>query len=197
MIKPRLIIFAKAPLMGKAKTRLAANIGPAHAQRLYRAMTRKIIRNTQSPKWETHLAVTPKHWLGQLPEWKAAAQYAQTNGSLSPRLVQAFSAKMPTVVIGTDCPQVTSRDINDAFKALRRHDAVFGPADDGGFWLMGLRRPACDEIFENVRWSSKHALADVAANVGGSAHYLRTLIDVDDVSALKQVRAIDSRRAII
>ena len=197
MTQQRLIIFAKAPLIGKAKTRLAADIGPVHAQRLYRAMTRRIIRNLKSPKWETSLSVTPAKWLGALPDWDGAAQYAQTQGSLSPRLLQAFSADAPTLVIGTDSPQVTVQDIDAAFKALRRHEAVFGPADDGGFWLMGLRRKAKPHIFDNIRWSSENALADVAANLGEQPHYLRTLIDVDDANALKHVKAINSRQLII
>ena len=197
MIRPRLIIFAKAPLMGKAKTRLAADIGPVHAQRLYRAMTRQILQTVKHPKWETCLAVTPKCWRDKIPAWHGTAQYAQTDGSLSPRLMQAFATNMPTVVIGTDCPQVTAQDIDGAFKSLRRNSAVFGPADDGGFWLMGLRRPAKPGLFNNIRWSSENALADVAANIDGPTAYLRTLIDVDDARALRQVRIEGSRRYII
>ena len=93
MTRPRLIIFAKAPIMGRAKTRLAADIGPVHAQRIYRAMTARILRNLQSPKWDTVLAVTPAQWLGAIPAWNGAAQYAQVSGSLSPRLMQAFDRK--------------------------------------------------------------------------------------------------------
>lgn len=196
-MRPKLIIFAKAPLMGKAKTRLAADIGPVHAQRLYRAMTRKIIRQTQSPKWDSLLAVTPSKWLDEIPDWNEAAQYAQTKGSLSPRLVQAFSSPGPTVVIGTDCPQVGATDIDAAFQALRRNACVFGPADDGGFWLMGLRKPAPKTLFENIRWSSENALSDVATNLDGPAAFLRTLIDVDDADALRQVRALNPQAPII
>lgn len=196
-MRPQLIIFAKAPLMGKAKTRLAADIGPVHAQRLYRAMTRKIIRQTQSAKWDSVLAVTPSRWRGGIPDWNASAQYAQTKGSLSPRLLQAFRGSGPTVVIGTDCPQVIAKDIDAAFRALRRSACVFGPADDGGFWLMGLRKPAPKTLFENIRWSSENALSDVAANLNGPAAYLRTLIDVDDADALRQVRALNPQAPII
>ncbi len=188
-MRPQLIIFAKAPLMGRAKTRLAADIGPVHAKRIYRAMTANIIRNVQSPKWDTVLAVTPKAWLGRVPEWSQTAQYAQVSGSLSPRLVQAFSSRSPVAVIGTDSPQIGRNDIAKAFDKLRSCEAVFGPADDGGFWLIGLRGPANVKTFENVRWSSEHALADVERNISGAVHYLRTLTDVDDAPALARAKA--------
>lgn len=188
MIRPKLIIFAKAPIMGRAKTRLAAGIGPVHAKRIYRAMTAKVLRNVQHPKWETILAVTPPRWLGNVPEWQGIKQYAQTSGSLSPRLLQAFSSKAPTVVIGTDSPQISRNDIDQAFRHLRSNNAVFGPADDGGFWLMGLNGPARPGIFANVNWSTASALADVERNISGPVHYLRVLTDVDDAKALKQVR---------
>lgn len=187
-MRPRLIIFAKAPMMGKAKTRLAADIGPVHAKRIYRTMTAQILRNVQSPKWETWLAVTPARWLGQLPDWDGVPQYAQVSGSLSPRLMQAFSVKMRTVVIGTDTPHVTARDIHEAFEGLRHHKAVMGPADDGGFWLMGLNGPAAPGLFDHIRWSTEHALADVENNIDGPVKYLRTLTDVDDAKALEAVR---------
>lgn len=188
MIRPHLIIFAKAPMMGKAKTRLAADIGPVHAKRLYRAMTARILRNLQSPKWDLSIAVTPAVWMGRVPEWQNAVQYPQVCGSLSPRLMQAFAHKRPTLVIGTDSPQITRTDIDAAITALKSHAAVFGPADDGGFWLMGLNGPAKPGLFRGVKWSSAQTLSDVENNITGSVHYLRTLTDVDDATALAQVR---------
>ena len=185
MIRPALIIFAKAPVMGQAKTRLAADIGPVHAKRIYRAMTARIIRNVQDPRWDTALAVTPATALGDVPDWSDLPQFAQVSGSLSPRLSQVFShSKGRVVVIGTDCPQVRRRDIADALSALLRHDAVFGPAADGGFWLMAMNGPVPAKTFDNVRWSSADTLSDIASNVSGSIAFLRTLTDVDDLDSL-------------
>lgn len=188
MTRPRLYIFAKAPLMGQAKTRLAADIGPVHAKRIYRAMMAKIIRNVQSEKWETCLAVTPRIWIDRVPDWSRLSQVAQVEGSLTPRLNAVCQGKGGVVVIGTDSPQVTSKDIDLAFKALRSHEAVIGPADDGGFWLIGVKGPVNKRMFENVRWSTPHTLSDVATNIPGSIYYLRTLTDVDDAKALRTVR---------
>jgi len=188
-MKNQLIVFLKAPLIGKAKTRLAADIGYVHAQRLYKAMTAELLKNVRSSQWETTLAITPDKWLGRVPAWNNFPQYAQVNGSLSPRLAQAFSKKGKTVVIGSDCPQITKQDIASAFKYMRPDRPVFGPADDGGFWLIAAAGPIAPEVFENVRWSTEYALKDMAGHMGHKPHYLRTLTDVDDLAALRSVRA--------
>ena len=193
-MKPRLYIFAKAPAMGKAKTRLAADIGKVHAHRLYRAMLSKVIRNVQDPRWDTVLMATPARAIGQVREWDGLHQIPQVNGSLSPRLADVFADKGATLVIGTDCPQVTRNDIADGFKALKKYKAVFGPADDGGFWLMGMNAPVRSDVFDNIRWSHEKTLSDVEANIDGSVHRLRTLIDVDDLKALQVLRSLASRQ---
>ena len=193
-MRPHLYIFAKAPAMGKAKTRLAADIGKAHAHRLYRTMLAKVIRQVQDPRWETVIMATPTRAIGQVKEWQSLPQYPQVQGSLSPRLAAAFAHKGPIIVIGTDCPQVTRGDIADGFAALKKHQAVFGPADDGGFWLMGMRGPISADIFNNVRWSYEDTLSDIERNIDGSVHHLRTLIDVDDLKALRALRSLPSRQ---
>jgi len=193
-MKQRLYVFAKAPAMGKAKTRLAADIGKVHAHRLYRTMLSAVIGQVQDPRWETVIMATPAQAIGTVPEWTGLRQIPQVNGSLSPRLAAVFRDKGPIIVIGTDCPQVTRNDIADGFKALKKYNAVFGPADDGGFWLMGMNAPVRSDIFDNVRWSHENTLSDVEANIDGSVHRLRTLIDVDDLKALRALRALSSRQ---
>jgi len=172
MIRPTLYIMAKAPIMGRAKTRLAADIGVTHAKRIYRRMMSGVIRGTQDPRWDTVLMVTPPLMMGHVPEWAGHYQRAQVSGSLSPKL----------------CPQVNAPDIARAFKALRSNPAVFGPASDGGFWLMGARAPLPPSTFDGVRWSSEHTLADMRARVGEVA-VLRTLTDVDDLAALRKSKS--------
>lgn len=187
MTRPTLFIMAKAPIMGRAKTRLAADIGVTHAKRIYRRIMSRVIRNTRDPRWNTVLMVTPPKMLGHVPEWAGLSQVSQVSGSLSPKLAQVFKAHGPTVVIGTDCPQVNAADIAQAFEALRRSSFVFGPASDGGFWLMGALGPLRPQTFDGVRWSSEHTLSDMRARVG-DIKTLRTLTDVDDLAALKASR---------
>jgi glycosyltransferase A (GT-A) superfamily protein (DUF2064 family) len=98
----------------------------------------------------------------------------------------------PTLVIGADAPQVTRADIAAAFKALKRHDAVIGPAEDGGYWLLGLNAPAPAGLFDGVRWSHAQTRGDLEARMAalGLARiaHLRTLRDVDEAGDLKAAK---------
>lgn len=108
------------------------------------------------------------------------------------------TAPGPVVIIGTDVPGICTAHIRDAFRLLGRHDAVFGPATDGGYWLVGLRRrPRMPRIFQAVRWSSPHALADTLANLSDrSVARVATLPDVDTAEDFASSAAIAGRRVI-
>jgi glycosyltransferase A (GT-A) superfamily protein (DUF2064 family) len=93
------------------------------------------------------------------------------------------------VLVGSDIPGLSRADLAAAFRALGRADAVFGPAEDGGYWLVGFgpRRPA--QPFADVRWSTRHALADTLANFAGRRiALLRSLRDVDTAADLAAIR---------
>ena len=188
-MRPELYVFAKRPDMGRAKTRLARDIGVTHAQRIARAMMSKILRNVTDPRWDTYVYATPIRAIGNEPIWDRFEQVAQPSGSLTPRLAATYSGRRrPVIVIGTDCPQVTARDIADALKALKRADLVFGPASDGGFWLMAAMAPLPIGTFDNVSWSSDRTLRDLQSNLQGRVATLRTLTDIDDGQALRSIR---------
>jgi glycosyltransferase A (GT-A) superfamily protein (DUF2064 family) len=94
----------------------------------------------------------------------------------------------PVCVVGADIPDLKKHHIARAFGALGASDAVFGPALDGGYWLIGFKnaRPAPPRLFENVRWSSEHALADTVATIPGfRISYVDTLRDVDRLVDLR------------
>ena len=101
-MRPVLYVVAKAPIMGRAKTRLAADIGPVHAKRIYRGLMGRVLKQVRDPRWDTVLAVTPPHLLGHVPDWDGFAQIPQVSGSLTPRLAALFTRKGPTLTIGTD-----------------------------------------------------------------------------------------------
>lgn len=93
----------------------------------------------------------------------------------------------PVCIIGADIPGLQRHHIARAFHALGNSDAVFGPAPDGGYWLVGLKRVAAvpATLFESVRWSTEHALADTVASLGGlRIAEIDVLRDVDDVADL-------------
>jgi hypothetical protein len=185
-MKPELYVFAKRADMGRSKTRLAHDIGPVHAQRLYRAMTTQILRNVQDPRWTTCVYGTPDRAIGHVPDWAGFPQRAQPAGSLTPRLADLFyqTPRRPVIVIGTDCPQVRARDIAAAIRALKTAPFVFGPARDGGFWLMGAISPLKRSVFDGVRWSSAQTLSDLEDRLSGSIVKLHDLTDVDDADGL-------------
>lgn len=98
----------------------------------------------------------------------------------------------PVIIIGADIPGITPQIIADAFAVLGPNDAVFGPADDGGYWLVGLKRtrPVPRVFMRDVRWSTEHALADTKAGLPrgwrmGEVAILRDVDTVDDLRALE------------
>jgi glycosyltransferase A (GT-A) superfamily protein (DUF2064 family) len=108
----------------------------------------------------------------------------------------------PVVIVGSDIPEIDAAAIRAAFAALRSHDAVFGPAIDGGYWLVGLRRRPPPRrhlpgtLFRDVRWSTEHALADTLAGLpkGARIALLHELADVDDVATWRAWRERQSTR---
>ncbi|MEZ5917512.1 MAG: TIGR04282 family arsenosugar biosynthesis glycosyltransferase [Parvularculaceae bacterium] len=177
----------KAPVAGRVKTRLGAALGPARAAAMFRVMSANTLARASAGPWRTMLAVDPPGAVAGFENlWPPRfSRLAQTRGDLGARMAAAFAAAPPgpVVIIGADAPGVGARHIRAAFAALAGGDAVFGPAEDGGYWLIGLsRRRAASGLFKNVRWSSPHALADTLASA--PAHYRITMIerlrDLDD-----------------
>lgn len=180
----RLVVFAKAPRMGRVKTRLARDIGTVQAWGFYRHALASLLRRLDDPRWQLVLAVAPDTAVGG-PAWPShLPQFGQGTGDLGQRMQRAFNimAPGPVVIIGADIPDIRTDHIAAAFRALGDHDAVFGPADDGGYWLVGQRRqPRIWQMFEDVRWSGPHALSDTKRNLKGARiAALNVLSDIDD-----------------
>ncbi len=180
-----LVIMSKAPRMGKVKTRLAKDIGASEALRFYKTNTRDLLRRVgDDPRWTCVIAAAPDvaapesgFWPDEMP------RVPQGGGDLGTRMDRVMKTMPPgpVVLIGCDIPDVTNARIAQAFNTLGNHDAVFGPAEDGGYWLVGMKRfPHVRSIFDSVRWSTEHALADTCANLKGArVALLDTLPDID------------------
>lgn len=180
-MKDTVVVFARAPRLGAVKRRLARDIGDRAALRFHRATLFRLLRQLAADRqFRTVLALTPDRARVPLPVRVPALP--QGRGDIGQRMHRAFQ-RFPggrVVVIGSDIPDASAADVAAAFRALGRADAVFGPAADGGYWLVGLgpRRPA--RPFARARWSSEHALADTLANFAGRrVARLRMLHDVD------------------
>jgi rSAM/selenodomain-associated transferase 1 len=195
----RLIIMAKVPVAGNVKTRLAHDIGAAHAVRFCRHATAALLaRVGNDPRWQTILAVTPDCGVAFRLWPQAILRIGQGGGDLGQRMQRLMDRPLlgPTIIIGTDVPGISRPHIAAAFRKLGRHDAVFGPATDGGYWLVGFkRRPHLSSAFRRVRWSSAHALQDTLANLQGRrVAFITTLRDIDTSADLQQCTASVGRR---
>ena len=179
----------KEPRPGRVKTRLGRDMGMTAAAWWFRHQTAGLLRRLDDPRWQMILAVAPDRsgmssrvWPVHLP------RIPQGGGDLGQRMARIMHALPPgpVCIIGGDIPGITPAHIHRAFAELGRSPAVFGPAPDGGYWLVGLKRRRIPAgLFENVRWSSQYALTDTINSLGGQAHTLiDTLQDVDTVADL-------------
>lgn len=200
-MRRHLVIFARAPQMGRVKRRLAAGIGARAAYDLYVSTLAQQIRTlARDPRWTVWLFVTPDSALGH-PAWRGVPTRPQGAGDLGRRMKRPFAILPPgpTVLVGSDIPGLRPHQVARAFALLGSHDLVFGPATDGGFWLFGAKRirPLPQSLFSNVRWSTSTALADTLAGIPqGSAALADTLDDVDDAAAYRRFRLSSSARAV-
>jgi uncharacterized protein len=146
-------------------------------------------------RYRTVLAITPDRARLRLPV--RVTRIPQGSGHLGVRMHRAFRRfpRCRVALIGSDVPDAAPTDVWAAFRALGSAQAVFGPAADGGYWLVALssRRPA--RPFTSVRWSSEHALADTLANFAGRRiAMLRTLHDVDTAADLNRLRGQENEQ---
>jgi rSAM/selenodomain-associated transferase 1 len=193
--------MAKLPVAGAVKTRLAREIGVAGATRFARHAAVALLQRVGfDRRWQTTLAVAPDHGLRSRVWPRGMARMPQGGGDLGARMQRVFTSTPPgpVLIVGTDVPGIRPAHIAQAFRLLGRDEAVFGPAMDGGYWLVGLkRRPRVLRPFANVRWSSPHALADTLANLAGRAvAFVATLSDVDDARDLHLSAASLGRRVL-
>lgn len=185
----------KEPHPGRVKTRLGRALGKTGAAWWFRHQTAGLLRRLDDPRWDLVLAVSPDVEGLQSRVWPAhLRRVAQGRGDLGDRMGRLMRRlpRGPVCIIGGDIPGVAPDHIWRAFRALGAHDAVFGPAPDGGYWLVGLKRisPPPVTLFRRVRWSSEHALEDSVASLG-SARVAR--VDwLQDVDTLEDLRALNA-----
>lgn len=200
----RLILFTRYPEAGKTKTRLIPYLGAEKAADLQRQMTEHILAMTQ-PLQTTGALSLEIHYSGgglrQMQSWLGTllTYRPQPSGDLGHRLHQAFDHNFRAgveriVVIGSDCPAIKPYHLQQAFQQLSSHDVVLGPADDGGYYLVGLSR-SCAELFQGIAWGTGQVFtqtAAIATRLNLSLTTLETLRDIDrpeDVQLFEQAFA--------
>ena len=183
-----LIIFTRYPEAKKTKTRLIPVLGAEGAANLHRQLTETIItqvKELQEVLIEVHFTGGNQQlmqaWLGENITYRQ-----QTEGDLGKRMATAFQTAFNSgiekaVIIGSDCPALNSQIITEAFAALSQHELVLGPATDGGYYLIGLKR-LIPELFTGINWGTSEVLQQtvaIAENLKLAVSYLTTLSDVD------------------
>ena len=187
MSDEHLLIFARYPELGKVKTRLAAGLGAEKALAVYQQLLRHTGAVVAPLRVERTLWLAAAPPAGAAPLWPGITQRLQPAvADLGQRMEQAFDAAFAVgarrvVIIGTDCPGLSTALLEAAYQALHTADVVLGPAVDGGYYLLGLRRPQ-SALFQGIRWSTdsvrRETLA-IARQQGLRVVELPLLQDVD------------------
>ena len=197
----RVVVMVKVPVMGRVKTRLGRQAGAVAATTFYRHTAAAVLgRVARDPRWRTSLAVAPDPGMDNRAWPLSIPRQPQGGGDLGARMQRIMDVLPPgpAIIIGTDITAIRAAHIAEAFRCLGRADAVFGPAPDGGYWLVGLRRsPRVPRPFQNVRWSSAYTLADTVANLGACRVTLTNVLsDVDGADDLRLTRGNHGRRTL-
>ena len=202
MLKPEisqqhLIVFTRYPEVNRTKTRLIPLLGAEGAANLQRQMTEHTISQVAQLSASTIVSSEVRFAGGNLQlmqTWLGAnlLYTPQGEGDLGERMMRSLnesfdSGAKKVIIIGTDCPDIDSELLQTAFERLNEFDLVLGPAIDGGYYLIGLRRFA-PELFSNIDWGTSQVFQqtiDIAQILKLSSFYLPPLADIDRPEDLK------------
>ena len=198
--------FARFPQAGAVKTRLAAVIGAEPACAVHEALLEHTARRLVSARvapvelWLDRAA--PHPLLSRLRARGVAGPYLQQGGDLGERMHRALrnglARASAVVLVGSDCPHLDAAHLAAAFAALRRHDVVFGPAEDGGYVLIGCRRVSA-ALFRGIEWGSDEVLREslAAARAAGlRPACLAPRYDIDRIEDLRRWRGALTAQAV-
>ena len=192
--RPRVVVFAKAPEPGRVKTRLTPALRAREAADLYRALLADTLDIADRTKAEVIVAYEATRGRRTLESIVGTRRMiAQPSGDLGARLVGVTNQllnrnRAPLIVIGSDCPGVDTGLLRDAFRALRTADVVIGPALDGGYYLIGLKRPS-PELFDRIPWSTTSVLASTLERAEEAGLRVASLRDERDIDTPEDVLA--------
>lgn len=192
MTDTALIIFVKKPETGKVKTRLAESIGDEKALQVYQKLLERTLVVTQPLAIDKFVYYSPE--IVQNDLWNEALYFKalQSEGDLGHKMLTAFQERFAAgyqqvCIIGSDCYQLNSTILEQAFEELRQHDVVIGPSTDGGYYLLGMKKPI-PQLFQHKPWSTAQVLEETVAEIKRqqlSCFLLPELTDVDREEDLK------------
>ena len=201
MADTALVIVARYPQIGTTKTRLARTLGNEETVQLYRAFLTDLAHKfAGQPAYDLHWAYTPAEvdyaaFMAELAPSLARHMrfFPQEGDGLGERLYNAFRQTYAqgyerTVLIGSDSPQISVDTITEANRALDKADVALGPAEDGGYYLIAMRRP--HDVFQGIPMSTNAVLrmtVELAQRQGLEVSLQETLFDIDELSDLERL----------
>lgn len=185
-----LLVFAKNKLFGLVKTRLAKSIGPEAAYKIYEQLFHLTELETQQVSG-VDIQVYFSHEIDE-SAWGEVPKYVQEGKDLGARMSNAFKAGFKAgytqiIGVGADLPDLTAERIENAFRELDTHDFVFGPAEDGGYYLVGLNGDKGLYVFENKPWSTADLLKLTKAEIETKKHKLVLLEELNDIDTIEDL----------
>jgi len=192
--KNLLLIFTRNPELGKGKRRLAATIGDQAAFNIYKFLLDHTVTITKNLYAEKQVYYSEEIWEDDIWDNKKFAKKLQTGDDLGARMANAFQEGFQNeyqkiIIIGSDMLDLSQEDLEAAFKALEKNDFVIGPAEDGGYYLLGMKK-FMPELFKNKSWGTETVLKDTLADLENeTTTLLETKNDVDYYEDIKDIDA--------
>lgn len=202
--KNALIIFTKIAEPGKVKTRLAKSIGDEKALEVYRKLIRHTRDVTINLDADLRVYFTPEAPLNhKIWDKHHYTYFKQKDGDLGHRMSQAFKETFDegyekVAIIGSDCAELTTKILEQAFSELDQADVVIGPAKDGGYYLLGMKDPDTD-LFKNKHWSTDTVFEDTISDLiqkNKIWYELPILSDVDTVEDLNRIQFLSEQKKL-
>ncbi|WP_396603060.1 TIGR04282 family arsenosugar biosynthesis glycosyltransferase [Algibacter sp. R77976] len=190
MSKALVIVFVKNIKLGKVKTRLAKTIGNQGAYEVYSELVKVTEEATKTLKADKHIYFSETIVNNK---WENDVKFVQEGINLGERMKNAFKNGFKNgyeqiVLIGSDLPNITANHINQGLNALKQNEVVFGPAEDGGYYLIGLSKMH-NSVFDNKPWSESHLLEETLKELKENSITFTTLDVLNDIDTFEDLVA--------
>lgn len=199
MHKNLLLIFTRNPELGKVKTRLAKTIGNEKALEIYKLLLNKTKETSEHIDCDKAVYYSVKIRENDIWDTKTYQKHQQHGEDLGIRMQNAFMNGFETgyekiMIIGSDLFDLTPKHINNAFEKLNNNDVVIGPAEDGGYYLLGMKKPH-PLIFQNKEWGTSSVRKDTLDDLKNNSVFL--LPELNDIDLYEDLKRHDSLLKLI
>ncbi|NVN17465.1 DUF2064 domain-containing protein [Muricauda sp. HICW] len=194
MSKNLLLILTRNPELGKCKTRLASKVGDKAALEIYKFLLDKTVSFTKDLKVEKWVYYSEEVWENDIWNNNLYSKKLQTGTDLGERMMNAFKEGFQAgfkniIIIGSDMYHLNQSDLEEAFSKLEHHEYVIGPAEDGGYYLLGMKSLKT-ALFQNKKWGTNTVLADTLSDIKEDSFVL--LNEKNDVDYYEDIKDIEA-----